>query len=76
MARPDTDLLIEQAVSAWRRRRPDGAILPHATWADLSPAERLRLFEESLRWRGLERGVDEEALSGTCRSVLAKIRRT
>ena len=74
MPRPDTDLLIEQAVSAWRPRRPDGAIPPNAAWADLSPAERLLLFEETLRCRALERGLDEESISGTCRSVLARIR--
>lgn len=73
MACPVTDLLIEQAVSAWRPRSADDSLVPHAAWADLPPDERLRLFEETLRCGALERALDEEALSGTYRLNLSKI---
>jgi hypothetical protein len=71
----DADPLIEAALTAWRPRAPDGRILPHPAWADLSPADRERLYEETLRARALEQGMDLEGLSTTARRVMSTIGR-
>jgi len=73
MTRRDVGTLIEAALTAWRGRTPDCRILPHPSWADLSPDERRRLYDESLRARALEQALDREGLSTTARNVLAKI---
>ena len=69
----DEDLLIEAAVSAWRPRAPDGRILPHPAWADLSPEDRERVYEDTLVARGIEQGLDAQGLSTTARCVLGRI---
>lgn len=69
----ERDRLIEEAVTAWRPRSPDGSILPHPAWADLQEAERLHAFDETVRARALERLLDPEGLSSTARAVLARI---
>jgi hypothetical protein len=73
MARPDTDLLIEQAVSAWRPAGPSSEILPHPAWCDLPPASRAAVFDSSLRSRNVEKLLDPEELSGTVKSVLRRM---
>ena len=69
----ERDRLIEEAVTAWRPRTPDGSVLPHPAWADLADAERVRVFDETLRARSLERLLDPEGVSTTARAVLARI---
>jgi hypothetical protein len=69
----DTDILIEAALTAWRPRTPDGRILPHPAWADLSPADRQRLYEETVRARTIEQGLNPLGLSTTARRVLSRI---
>lgn len=76
MQRPDMELLVEQAVSVWRPRSPDGTILPHSAWADLTEAGRALVFDETLRWRALEQAIDGETLSATCRTILSRIARS
>jgi hypothetical protein len=71
----DTERLIEEALTAWRPRTPDGRILPHPAWADLRAAERERLFDEAVQLRTFEQALDAEGISPTCRAVLARIRR-
>lgn len=69
----ERDRLIEEAVTAWRPRAPDGRILPHPSWADLAEPDRLRVFDETVRARALERLLDPEGLSSTARAVLGRI---
>ena len=74
MNKRDADKLIEAALTAWRPHTPEGRILTHPAWADLSPTDRGRLFEETLRARALEQGLDPEGLSTTGRHVISTIR--
>jgi hypothetical protein len=69
----DSNTLIEAALTAWRPRTPDGRILPHPAWADLSPADRQRLYEETVRARIIEQGLNPMGLSTTARRVLSRI---
>jgi hypothetical protein len=69
----DTERLIEEALTAWRPRTPDGRILPHPAWADLPPAQRERVFDEAIQLRAFEQALDAEGISPTCRAVLARI---
>lgn len=69
----DRDLMIEEATSAWRPRTPDGSLLPHPAWADLSEADRQRAFDETVVTRRLERALDPEGRSSTVRAVLARL---
>jgi hypothetical protein len=73
MARPDTDLLIEQTVSAWRPAGPSREILPHPAWCDLPPATRATAFDSTLRSRTLECALDPDGFSGTVRAVFRRI---
>ena len=75
MSDRERDALIEAALTAWRPRAPDGSILTHPAWADLSEPDRARLFDETLRARSLERLLDPEGISTTARAVLARIAR-
>lgn len=69
----ETGRLIEEALTAWRPRDPDGRIRAHPAWSDLDPAARERLYEESLRTRRLEAALDPEGRSTTARAVLGRI---
>ena len=69
-----SERLIEQALTAWRPTAPDGRILPHPAWADLSPAQRERLFQEAVQLRTFEKALDPSLLSLTSRAVLGRIR--
>jgi hypothetical protein len=69
----DTERLIEEALTAWRPRSPEGRLLPHPAWSDLPAEERLRLFDEAMRMRALERALDPEGISATGRAVLARL---
>lgn len=73
MTSRDDELLVEQAVSAWRPRAADGTIRFHPAWSDLAPTERRRVFDAVLEARAIEAGLDPDGLSTTARAVLARI---
>lgn len=68
------DLLIEEAVSAFRERNSWGRILPSSAWWDLPPGERESIFERQLASRVLERAIDPNGRSSTVRAVLERLR--
>jgi hypothetical protein len=68
------DLLIEEAVSAFRERNAWGRILPSPAWLDLPPADREVLFERQLASRRIERALEPNLRSSTIRAVLARLR--
>ncbi len=74
MSAPGRDELIEAAASAFRERDAAGRILPSPAWWDLSPDDREAAFDVQMASRTLERIVDPEGLSSTCRAVLERIR--
>ena len=65
--------LIEQVTSAWRPRRPDGAIEGHPAWFDLDEDGRRAAFEATWQIRQIEAALDEGALSSTGRVVMGRI---
>lgn len=69
------DLLIEEAVSAFRERNSWGRILPSPAWMDLPPADREALFERQLASRMLECAIHPSGRSSTVRAVLAHLER-
>ena len=69
----DAERLLEEALTAWRPRAPDGRILPHPAWADLPREGRERLFDEAMQLRSFEQAVDSEGISSTSRAVLSRI---
>lgn len=71
----DIDLLIEEALTSWRPRTPTGEILPHPAWADLPPAQRTRLYDETLGARRMEQVLDPRGLSRTARAILERLGR-
>jgi hypothetical protein len=73
--RQETEALIEQVTSAWRPRDVDGGPRPHPAWHDLDEAGREEAYEETVRLRALEAGLDPRGLSSTGRAVLARITR-
>ncbi len=68
------DLLIEEAVSAFRERNSRGLVLPSPAWWDLPPGDREALFERQLASRIIERAVDPNGRSATVRAVLGRLR--
>ena len=69
----EREALLEETVTAWRPRSPDGRILAHPAWADLPESERQRAFDETLRSRSLESLLHPRALSTTAQRVLARL---
>ena len=69
----ERELLIEQAVGAWRPRRADGGIGTHPAWADLDEAGRVEAYAAARLQRRLEAALDPEGLSSTAKAVLARI---
>ena len=70
----EQEALLEETVTAWRPRTPDGRILAHPAWADLPETDRERAFDETLRARTLESLLHPRGLSTTARAVLERIR--
>ena len=68
------DILIEQAVSAYRERDASGRIIPSPAWWDLPPESREELFKRQLESRIMERALNPEGMSTTVRSVLNRLR--
>jgi len=69
----ERESLVEETVTAWRPRTPDGRILMHPAWADLPEDDRELAFDETLLARTLESLLDRRGLSTTARAVLARI---
>ncbi len=68
------ELLIEQAVSAFRERDAEGRIIPSPAWWDLAPEDRDALYVAQAESRIVERALDPAGLSATVRAVLSRIR--
>ena len=72
----EREVLIEQAVTAWRPRDARGGrVRAHPAWLDLDEVGRVEAFEEAGRARRMEAALDAEGLSSTAKAVLARIRR-
>ena len=69
----EEELLVEKALTAHRRRAPDGAIVPSGAWADLGAEGRRAVFEAARALRALEAAIDDKGLSSTARAVLGRI---
>ncbi|MEM1030742.1 MAG: hypothetical protein AAF928_01010 [Myxococcota bacterium] len=70
----DRETLIEETTSAWRPQRPDGALGPHPSFADLDEDGRREAFARTRALRALEAALDAQGLSTTSRAVLRRIR--
>jgi len=68
------DILIEEAVSAYRERTSSGRILSSPAWWDLSPEDREKLLNRQIQSRIVERALSPDGMSSTVRSVLNRIR--
>jgi hypothetical protein len=69
---PESDLLIEAAVTAYRELDTLGRILPSPAWWDLALEAREELFDRQLLSRIMERAVDPGGLSTTVKVVLGR----
>ena len=67
------EILIEQAVSAYRERTTSGRILPSPAWWDLPPESREELFKRQLQSRIVERAAARDGMSATVRSVINRL---
>jgi hypothetical protein len=67
------DLLIEEAVSAFRERNSWSRILPSPAWWDLAPADREAAFERQLASRIIECAAARDGRSTTVRAVLGRL---
>ena len=68
------DILLEEAVSAYRERTASGRILPSPAWWDLPVESRELLFKRQLQSRAVERAVSSDGMSTTVRSIFNRIR--
>ena len=69
----ERDLLIESVTTAWRERDVSGRAVPPPAWWDLSPDDRLLVFDAQVATREFERAIDSEGFSGTVRAVLDRL---
>ncbi len=74
MSDDPNDLLIEQAVSAYRERDTSGRIMPSPARWDLPPELREALFKRQLESRIMERALTLDGMSTTVRCVLDRLR--
>lgn len=75
MTERERQALVREATTAWRARDLEGRVLPHPAWADLEPAARLAVYEETAALRAIEAALDVRGLSTTARAVLARLGR-
>ncbi len=68
------EILLEEAVSAYRERTTSGRILPSPAWWDLPVEARELLFTKQLQSRVVERAVSSDGMSTTVRSILNRLR--
>ena len=73
MNESERDVLIEQAVTAYRERDREGRIVPPPAWWDLAPEDLEEVLRRQVVQRTMERALDPEGRSGTVRAVLARI---
>ena len=67
------EILMEQAVSAYRERTAAGRIQPSPAWLDLPPESRDELFTKQLQSRILERAFAPNGITTTVKSVLSRL---
>jgi len=72
--RDEREVLLEEAVSAYRDRTASGRILPSPAWWDLPPESREQLFARQMQSRVVERALSPDRMSSTVRSVLRRLR--
>ena len=68
------EILLEEAVSAYRERTTSGRILPAPAWWDLPVESRELLFTRQLQSRVVERAVSSDGMSATVQTILNRIR--
>ena len=68
------EILLEEAVSAYRERTTSGRILPSPAWWDLPVESRELLSTRQLQSRVVERAVSSDGMSATVRTILSRIR--
>ena len=69
------EVLIEQAISAYREQDPSGRIIPSSAWWDLPPESREELFVRQLEARIIERELAPGGRSATVQAVLVRLGR-
>ncbi len=73
MADDTNEVLMEEAVSAYRERSTSGQILSSPAWWDLPADAREEVFRRQLQSRILERALAPDRMSATVRSVRRRI---
>lgn len=68
-----TEMLFEEALSAWRPTGHDGRPMESPAWRALTPKQRVRLYHETVQLRAIEAALDPDGLSTTVRAVLSRI---
>ncbi len=68
------EILIEEAVAAYRERTTSGRILPSPAWWDLNSEAREELLKRQIQSRILERAASPDGMSSTVRCVLSRLR--
>ena len=74
MSHDPEEILLEEAVSAYRERTVSGRILPSPAWWDLPAESRIELFARQLQSRVLERALSPDRRSTTVQSILSRLR--
>jgi hypothetical protein len=74
MTPEEKSVLIEQVVSAYRARDPQGEIRSSPAFFDLDVEGRNEAFEATLASRAMEAALDPDGLSTTARALLARIK--
>ena len=67
------EILLEEAVSAYRERTTSGRILSSPAWWDMPVESRELLFAKQLQSRVVERAVSSDGMSSTVRSIFNRI---
>jgi hypothetical protein len=73
MSDREREVLLEAALTVHRERDSEGRVSPPSAWFDLPPEALDDLFAHQLLAREMERGIDPRGMSGTVRSVLARL---
>ena len=68
-----SEMLFEEALSAWRPTGPDGRVMESPAWRAMTPKQRVRLYHETCQLRAIEAALDPDGLSTTVRAVLRRL---
>ena len=68
------EILIEEALSAYRERTSSGRIVSSPAWWDLPESAREELYRRQLQSRLIESALAPDGMSSTVRSVLARLK--